>query len=672
MASWLSARQWLFSLKVYAAAMLALYIALALALPRPYWAMATVYLVSNPVTGATRAKAAYRVVGTLLGATAAVVTVPLLVNAPVLLMGAISLWSGALLYLSLLDRAPRNYIFLLSAYTLPIVALPAVSQPVEIFDLAIARVEEIAIGIVCAGMVSALFFPTKVAPTLRDRAAVWLGDAGQWAAEILSAAPDSNAFSHENRHRLVSDISTIDQLIKQLSYDTEGTESLRNARALWERMAMLLPLLSSLAGVVRALRSQLAGIPEDLARHMTEMSRWIRGGFYGPAPTQIPPATPPAANGMAPGWHASLVATANELLLALAALGEDCRALQRSIGDRTTGSSESPLRVRGLSADRASHHDHGMLLFYACSTSLAVFCAGLLWIVSQWEAGAGAVVLAAVTSCFFATIEEPRSAAHSFLRWSGVCFAVSAFYLFAVVPYAHDFVTLAGMLAVPYLGIGLLLPRPGFNLIALLLSLNTASFANFQSVFDANFLATINGSLASIGGMLFAPLWAMATRPFGARVAARRLIRASWKDLAQAATCSEAPKVAKLGGRMVDRLNQLAPRLTASVGNMPSDGFAELQIGFSLLALRRGLSAMRPQARRAVTGVLNAVASHFRARLGTGTGSASPATLRACIEKAIGELAAFPGDGTRHALAALVVLRLTLYPIGKESQEVSP
>ncbi|MGO4611789.1 FUSC family protein, partial [Variovorax sp. 2RAF20] len=82
------------------------------------------------------------------------------------------------------------------------------------------------------------------------------------------------------------------------------------------------------------------------------------------------------------------------------------------------------------------------------------------------------------------------------------------------------------------------------------------------------------------------PLWAMATRPFGARVAARRLIRASRKDRAQAATSSEAPKGAKLGGRMVDRLNQLAPRLTASVGTMPSDGFAELQIGFSLLALR--------------------------------------------------------------------------------------
>ncbi|RWA55938.1 hypothetical protein AU476_05640 [Cupriavidus sp. UYMSc13B] len=61
---------WLHSLKVFGAAMLALYVALALGLPRPYWAMATVYLVSSPLAGATYAKGTYRVFGTLLGACA--------------------------------------------------------------------------------------------------------------------------------------------------------------------------------------------------------------------------------------------------------------------------------------------------------------------------------------------------------------------------------------------------------------------------------------------------------------------------------------------------------------------------------------------------------------------------------------------------------------------------
>ena len=121
-----SGREWLFSVKTFAASMLALYIALALGMPRPYWAMATVYVVSHPLTGATRSKGVYRAGGTLLGAGAAVLLVPWLVNQPVLLSAVVSLWTGSLLYLSQLDRTPRNYLYMLAAYTLPMIAFGAV------------------------------------------------------------------------------------------------------------------------------------------------------------------------------------------------------------------------------------------------------------------------------------------------------------------------------------------------------------------------------------------------------------------------------------------------------------------------------------------------------------------------------------------------------------------
>jgi uncharacterized membrane protein YccC len=51
-----SARDWLFSAKTFVAAMLTLYIALAVPLARPSWALASVYIVSNPFVGATRSK----------------------------------------------------------------------------------------------------------------------------------------------------------------------------------------------------------------------------------------------------------------------------------------------------------------------------------------------------------------------------------------------------------------------------------------------------------------------------------------------------------------------------------------------------------------------------------------------------------------------------------------
>jgi len=178
-------RDWLFSIKAFTASMLALHIALAMDLPRPYWAMTTVYVVAHPLTGATTSKALYRALGTLLGAAGAVVLVPAFVNLPELMSLAVAAWAGSLLYLSLLDRTPRSYVFMLAAYTLPLIALPAVTAPETIFDVALARSEEIIIGILCASLVGAAVFPVSVGPAFAARIGVWLRDAAGWAGDVL-------------------------------------------------------------------------------------------------------------------------------------------------------------------------------------------------------------------------------------------------------------------------------------------------------------------------------------------------------------------------------------------------------------------------------------------------------------------------------------------------------
>src|SRR5450756_2173505 len=118
----------IFSLKTFAAAVMALLVALAIDLPRPYWALATVYIASQPLAGATRSKALFRAAGTLIGAAASVVLVPNLVNAPELLSLGFALWIALCLYLSLLDRTPRSYMFMLAGYTAALIGFPSVSD----------------------------------------------------------------------------------------------------------------------------------------------------------------------------------------------------------------------------------------------------------------------------------------------------------------------------------------------------------------------------------------------------------------------------------------------------------------------------------------------------------------------------------------------------------------
>ena len=138
--------EWLFSVRTFAAAMLALYIGLAIGLDRPYWAMASAYIASQPLSGATRSKAVYRALGTLLGAIAAVALVPNLVDAPVLLSLALAGWVGLCLYIALLDHTPRSYVFMLAGYSAAIIGFPSVDAPGAIFDTALSRVEEITLA----------------------------------------------------------------------------------------------------------------------------------------------------------------------------------------------------------------------------------------------------------------------------------------------------------------------------------------------------------------------------------------------------------------------------------------------------------------------------------------------------------------------------------------------
>ncbi len=108
---WIRHSELIFPLKTFAAAALALVAALYLDMARPYWAFATVYIVSHPIAGATISKAFYRILGTAVGAVVAVLSVTNLTKSPELLSLFMAAWVGLCVYLSLIrPHAPQLYV----------------------------------------------------------------------------------------------------------------------------------------------------------------------------------------------------------------------------------------------------------------------------------------------------------------------------------------------------------------------------------------------------------------------------------------------------------------------------------------------------------------------------------------------------------------------------------
>jgi uncharacterized membrane protein YccC len=153
---------WLYMLKVLIAVFLAMGVAMALDLQQPKTAMTTVFIVMQPQTGPVLSKSYYRICGTLSGLTVMMVLVALFSQQPELFILSSAIWVGICTAGAARNRNFRSYGFLLAGYTAALIGIPVSQHPQLAFITATTRVAEVTIGILSAGLVSALLFPRHV------------------------------------------------------------------------------------------------------------------------------------------------------------------------------------------------------------------------------------------------------------------------------------------------------------------------------------------------------------------------------------------------------------------------------------------------------------------------------------------------------------------------------
>ena len=181
---------WIFALRTVSAGLIALLTAYWLGLEHPQWAMMTVFIVAQPVAGMVLAKGFYRMLGTIVGAGAALAIAKACGGNAWLLVAALSLWIGLSTYVSSLLRNPEAYGAALAGYTAMIIGLPAFGQPHLLAELAAARCAEIVLGIVCAGVTSRLILPQLASDAMRALSPCHQGAALElWGKKNCSLMP---------------------------------------------------------------------------------------------------------------------------------------------------------------------------------------------------------------------------------------------------------------------------------------------------------------------------------------------------------------------------------------------------------------------------------------------------------------------------------------------------
>ncbi|HEY6642633.1 FUSC family protein [Povalibacter sp.] len=652
-----------------AAILSALYIGLAADLERPYWAVFSTFIVAAPIAGAVRSKAVWRLAGTVIGAAAALLIVPPLVHSPPLLCLAMAGWVALCLGLSLLDRTPRSYVLMLSGYTATIVGLAVVDVPLAIFDTAVARVEEISVGIICGALAHSIFFPRTVAVELNEKTATAIRMCAGWISQTLRE-PTAELQTMAASRRLTQLLADLSTLHTHIAFDLSDVPRIgKHLLVLRERLMALLPAMTNAQLAIDRLRAS-GGPNAPLNALLADTVRWtdqiaaaadvLDGG--GSAPSRAAPLD--AAAGESVRWPLLLEQTATHQVQELIAVLEDCRTLARAIRD---GGGPLPphLETQVSSARRLPlYRDYTLALLSAGAAAVAVVVACILWIWGSWPEGAIAAQFAAIGCSFFATLDRPSKMLTATLYAVLLALPVAAFYQFAVLPRIEGFVALALVLVPILLLFSFLQAIPKLTGAALILAISFFGGLAFQKMYQADFAAFLNINLAEIAGVLIAIAINLVFRTIDPTWNALRLSRAAWRTMDRL-TQSGSP-TAGTHSQLVDCLSQVAMREelvdAARRDQVRSDTLRGLRVGANLVTLNSVERDCGPTFAAPLEAVRRSIGSIFSA-WARQRSTPTEDLIGSSLDTSIRTVTALPPSAARmKALAGLVALRIDLAP----------
>ncbi len=615
MLTWPSPRALLTAFSVYLAVILALFVAFALDLSNPWWAMLTAFLVlpRQTLIGAIWAKAFYRAAGTILGAIASLVLIPNLENSPELMILAVAGWVGLCVFGGLLDRSPRFYLFMLAGYTVTLVGLPAASHADRVFEVVLARSEEILIGVLASALVQSVLFPKSVAVAMTDQLDGVMTDTRTWIGEALrTLAPGPKP-----RH-LASQLTEINLMATDWRF--EATFSRFRRHALWaleERLIALLPVITAVEDRIAVLRS--AGIaPAELPVLTSRVAAWVgtADGAGAEANDLVLEEIRAVAPQLGPTstWAEMLIASLTGRLAELVATWRECVLLAAAVREPTARTRKAAAHLVAGARPRALHIDKGIALLSAIVAVLTIIGTAAFGIAIRWESAPVAIGIAAMCCALYSTADDPIPQVKDLFIGLLIALPLPLLYEFAILPRIDDFVMLSAVLFPLVTVLGLLFTHPKYSLMAFGGMFTFAAALGLQESFVSDFPSFMNAYLALVLGPIFALVGLGLARALPTRRVIQRILRAGWRELAALARARPPLSQIAWTSRTIDRVGLLLSRLSQIGANEESElaqALPDLRLGMAIVELQRLRTTSGADTRREVDAALAELAKHF-------------------------------------------------------------
>jgi len=566
---WFSKSALLFSGKTCLAAFLALYIALELNLDKPAWSLTTVYVASQLYSASTISKSVFRFLGTILGGLFVLLIYPATVQDPMLFSLCISMWVALCLYLSLHDRTPKSYVFMLAGYSAAIMGFPDVTAPASITYTVISRIEEISVAILCSSLIHRLIMPVSMSSLLEQSVSVWYQNARKLCTELMTVMPKEKSLEREDiLIQMANYPLNVETLITHCVYEGEAARRLiRLVSVQYQHLSYLIPTLTAIEARLTLLAEQHIPFPEQVAQAFQQFLQWLNSTEHGAETRVIKARLNTAQQQLKADWESGRLNIEESLLLTglLERLLNFVRIAEayQTVGDRV--SDLTPSARPGKVARSHKHVDKGMLLLSCLTAFLATFVTCLFWIGSGWVDGSTAPMMAAVLCSFFAAMDSPLAPMKIFLKGVVVAIGISMLYTTLLIPEATSFEALVLCLAPGLMALGLVIANPSTNLIGLIVATQIPGLIGMSHDFKPNLLLIVNASLSTLTGIAAAVIVTAVIRNKRPAWTAKRALRKGLKELLQFITAVELNSASlvmrqQFVARTLDKVNVILPR----------------------------------------------------------------------------------------------------------------
>ncbi|MCU1718990.1 FUSC family protein [Pseudomonas sp. 5P_3.1_Bac2] len=567
-----------FAIKSVIGGFLALWLAMRFGLSQPQWAMMTAFIVAQPLSGMVVQKGFARLIGTIAGTTMSVVFMALFNQAPWLFLLSVALWLWLCTAAATMLRSAWAYSFVLSGYTVAIIGLPSISHPLGVFSEAVARCTEISLGILCASFVSVILWPIRVEKQLVQQAEE------AWRTGIISArqALSDESLPRKGLLEMLGRIIAVDAQREHAWF--EGRLGRNRAQALRLLSRDLLGVLRLSRGVTRQWRQLSSADAKAIEPWLIRMREALEHYDQSDWP-QLHEQLQEASRDEQ--WLPAQQQCLERLAVMVLMLKQAEGSLLAVAQGRASNNAPPPL---------SWHSDWQTAAAYGGRSALAFLLVTGFWMATAWPSAAGATLLTCVVCSLFANRDNAAQLGMMFLR--GTLYAVPVAFVSGqlLMPLINDFELLCLAMGVPLFfgALGMAKPTTGAVATSFCLQFIVLTLVNVRANNNMAFFS--NESIGLLIGCSCAVLAFKLIELRNPHWHGRRLIKATARDLALLARQNLIGAQNWFGGRMADRLVQLARFYPVAPGkrrDLWEEGIAALDLGDEILHLRACLGELK-------------------------------------------------------------------------------